>query len=78
MPSEPERLLTGDEIMELLELEPCEQVGKMLDELRMAQLEKKITTKEQAVKMIKKIGGASQRGTSSSRRRSVKPKKKAR
>lgn len=49
---EPERLLTGAEIMKILGLEPGEKVGKILEELRMLQLEKKLTSKEQARKWL--------------------------
>ncbi|MEK9133023.1 MAG: CCA tRNA nucleotidyltransferase [Patescibacteria group bacterium] len=48
LPHEPERLLTGEEIMENLKIPAGARIGKILEELRFLQLEKKITTKEQA------------------------------
>ncbi|MFA6521581.1 MAG: CCA tRNA nucleotidyltransferase [Candidatus Gracilibacteria bacterium] len=52
LPSEPKRLLTGEEIMEILKIPAGAQVGEILEELRFLQLEKKITTKEQAREWI--------------------------
>ena len=52
MPHEPKRLLTGEEIMALLGLKPGKRIAQILDELRMLQLEKKITTKAQAKKWL--------------------------
>lgn len=45
---EPKRLLSGDEIMKMLKLEPGPKVQKVLDELRLLQLEKRITSKQAA------------------------------
>jgi len=54
MPEPPARLLTGEEVMDILEIEPCEKVGEILDLLNLEQLEKKIITKEEAVEFVKK------------------------
>ncbi len=48
MPQRPARLLTGEEIMEVLKIKPGPQIQKILDELHELQLEKKITTKKEA------------------------------
>ena len=48
MPQRPARLLTGEEIMEILKIKPGPQIQKILDELHELQLEKKITTKKEA------------------------------
>lgn len=48
MPAEPKRLLSGEEVMELLGIPPSEKVGEILEKLRMLQLEKKLKTKAQA------------------------------
>lgn len=48
MPSEPERLLSGEEIMDLLQIGPGEKVGEILEKLRLVQLEKKVKNKKQA------------------------------
>lgn len=53
IPREPKRLLTGEEVMELLKLPPGEKVGEILEQLRLLQLEKKITTKVQARKWLR-------------------------
>jgi len=54
MPVEPKPLLSGNEIMDKLELEPGEKVGKILSKLRESQLAGELKTKEDAVKWIKK------------------------
>lgn len=52
MPKEPKRLLAGEEVMEILGIPAGKRVGEILEELRTAQLEKKITTKTQAKKWL--------------------------
>lgn len=52
-PKEPKRLLTGDEVMSILNIEKGPQVGKILEEIRHEQFEKKLTTKSQAEKWLK-------------------------
>lgn len=47
LPREPKRLLTGEDVMELLKIPPGEKVGEILEELRLLQLEKKLKTKAQ-------------------------------
>ncbi|MBI3331848.1 CCA tRNA nucleotidyltransferase [Candidatus Peregrinibacteria bacterium] len=47
-PRPPKPLLTGDEVMEILGLPPGEEVGKILQGLHDAQIQKKITTKAEA------------------------------
>ncbi|PIR53804.1 hypothetical protein COU75_04270 [Candidatus Peregrinibacteria bacterium CG10_big_fil_rev_8_21_14_0_10_42_8] len=47
-------LLSGDEIMEALELTPGEEVGRILKELETAQTEKTVTTKKEALEFIKR------------------------
>lgn len=53
MPREPKRLLTGEQIMELLKIPAGAQVGKILEELRLLQLEKKLTKKAEAIVWLK-------------------------
>ncbi|MBI2638368.1 CCA tRNA nucleotidyltransferase [Candidatus Peregrinibacteria bacterium] len=55
MPREPKRLLTGEEIMALTGLKPGKKIAEILEELRLLQLEKKLTTKAQAKVWLKKI-----------------------
>lgn len=52
LPREPKRLLTGEEIMEILGLPAGAKIGEILKELRLLQLEKKMTTKAQAKKWL--------------------------
>lgn len=54
MPHEPARLLTGDEIMAELRIKPGKKVAKILEELRLLQLEKKLATKAEAKKWLLK------------------------
>lgn len=49
------KLLDGNEIMELLEIKPSPQLGKILNELHEGQLNGDITTKQQAVEFVKKL-----------------------
>ncbi len=50
-----EPLLTGKEIMEILNLQPSPEVGKIKDMLLKAQIEGKIKTRQQAVDFVKSI-----------------------
>lgn len=52
VPKEPKRLLTGEEIMKILNLSAGEKIGEILEELRLLQLEGKIKTKAEAKKRI--------------------------
>jgi poly(A) polymerase len=54
MPERPEKLLDGNDIMKILGLSPGPEIQKILDELHELQLEKKITTKEQALEWLQK------------------------
>lgn len=56
LPREPERLLTGNEIMALLGLKPGPKIKEILDELRLLQLEKKLKTKVEAKKWLLQHG----------------------
>ena len=49
------KLLDGNEIMELLNIDPSPKLGKILNELHESQLNGDITTKEQAVEFVKKL-----------------------
>lgn len=49
------KLLDGNDIMELLEIKPSPQLGKILNELHEGQLNGDITTKQQAVEFVKKL-----------------------
>lgn len=53
MPKEPKRLLTGEEVMEILGISSGAKVGEILEELRMLQLEGKLKTKVQAKAWVK-------------------------
>lgn len=55
MPQEPKRLLTGEEIMELLKIEPGKKVQEVLDALRHEQLSGLITDKNQAIAFVEKL-----------------------
>ena len=52
VPSRSHKLLTGHDIMERLSLEPGPHIGKLLDLVKEAQFEGKITTKEEALNLI--------------------------
>jgi poly(A) polymerase len=45
-------LLSGDEIMEVLNLKPGEKVGKVMEKIREAERQGLISTKEEALKLI--------------------------
>ena len=49
----PKPLLSGDEIMNILNLKPSKQVGEIIEKLLEAQLEKTVQTKEEALEFIK-------------------------
>lgn len=53
----PAPLLNGHEIMKILKLESSPQIGKIKEEIREAQLEKRIKNKKQAIDFIKKSYG---------------------
>lgn len=53
IPKEPKRLLTGEDIMQMLNLKTSPEVGQILDELREKQLAKEIKTKKQALSWLK-------------------------
>lgn len=57
LPSEPARLLTGEDVMKLLGLPAGAKVGEILEELRLLQLEKKLKTREEAERWLKKNFG---------------------
>ncbi|MCX7760529.1 MAG: hypothetical protein N2Z81_05010 [Hydrogenothermaceae bacterium] len=50
-----EPLLSGAEIMGLLNLRPSKEVGEIKEKLILAQLEGKVKTKEEAVRFIKSL-----------------------
>ncbi len=50
-----EPLLTGKEIMEILNLKPSPKIGEIKDRLLKAQIEGTVKTKEQAVNFIKSL-----------------------
>jgi putative nucleotidyltransferase with HDIG domain len=52
MPTKPKPLLTGQEVMEKLNLKPGEEVGKVLDQIYEKQLASEITNKEEALKFL--------------------------
>jgi len=52
LPCEPKRLLTGDDVMEILNIPPGKRVAEILEELRFLQLEKKLRTKDEAKKWL--------------------------
>ena len=54
-PRPPTPILDGEEVMEMLGLEPGERVGEVLKELYDAQLRKDVTKKEEAKEFIKKM-----------------------
>ena len=49
------KLLDGNEIMEILNIKPSPQLGKILNDLHEAQLNGDITTKEEAIDFITKL-----------------------
>lgn len=51
----PERLLDGNEVMEILNISPGPQVGEILKALEEAQAEKKVGTKAEAEEFVKRI-----------------------
>lgn len=54
LPEEPMRLLTGEDVMNVLGVRRGPKIGKVLDHLREKQLSKEITTKPQALTWLKK------------------------
>lgn len=57
MPKVPKPLLTGNEIMEILQMKPGKEVGKIAEELREKQLAHEINTKKQAIHWMKGLKG---------------------
>ena len=51
----PKQLISGKKIMEILNLEPGEKVGKVLKEIRDLQLDHKIKTKKDALEYVNKL-----------------------
>lgn len=49
------KLLNGEEIMELLNLNPSKELGQIINALRDAQFEGEVITREQAVKFVKSM-----------------------
>lgn len=47
------KLLTGNEIMEILDIKPSEKLGEVIDSLHEAQLSGDISTKKEAIKFVK-------------------------
>lgn len=54
-PRPPKKLLSGDEVMQMLGLAPGEQVGKILQSLHEAQMRKEITTRKEAREFIQRM-----------------------
>jgi site-specific recombinase XerC len=48
----PPKLLSGDEIMEILNIKPSPELGKIITALRDAQLSGKINTRDEAIEFI--------------------------
>jgi tRNA nucleotidyltransferase/poly(A) polymerase len=49
-------LLSGDEVMEILDLEPGEKVGEILQQLSDAQLKEEVTLKKEAIAFLESLG----------------------
>jgi len=56
---DPPRLITGEEVQELLELPPGPEIGRLLDAVRQAQVAGRVRTRKQALALIS--GGAESR-----------------
>ena len=54
-PAPPKPLLSGEDVMKLLELPPGEEIGRILKELHDVQVEGKITTKKEAKGWVEKF-----------------------
>jgi poly(A) polymerase len=48
-------LISGDEIMDLMDIEPGEKVGEILEMLHEKQIKKEITSKKEAMEFIKQL-----------------------
>ena len=48
------KLLSGEEIMDILDIKPSKELGEVIKSLQEEQLNGEITTKEQAVEFVKK------------------------
>lgn len=55
MPVKPKPLLTGKDVMKVLQIPPCEKVGEVLDELYEKQLAKEIKTRAKALAWLRKF-----------------------
>jgi tRNA nucleotidyltransferase/poly(A) polymerase len=51
----PKKLADGNDVMKILKIKPSPKVGKILESLRIAQVEKKVKTRTDALKFIKKF-----------------------
>ena len=51
----PKSLISGKDIMKILDIEPGEKVGKILKEIREEQLDGKINNKKEAINYIKNL-----------------------
>jgi tRNA nucleotidyltransferase/poly(A) polymerase len=49
----PENLVNGNDVMNILNIKPSVKIGKILEEIKLLQMEGKITSKNQAEKFIK-------------------------
>ena len=49
------KLLSGDEIMQILEIKPSPELGQIVNLLKEAQISSEVTTKEEAVNFVKNI-----------------------
>lgn len=54
-PRPPKILLTGQEVMDILQLQPGEKVGQILKSLHDAQIRKEITTKKEAKELLHRL-----------------------
>ncbi|KKP35698.1 MAG: metal dependent phosphohydrolase [Candidatus Peregrinibacteria bacterium GW2011_GWA2_33_10] len=52
VPKEPKRLLTGEDVMKILNLKPSEKVGEILEKLRHEQLQGRVRTVEEARRFV--------------------------
>jgi tRNA nucleotidyltransferase/poly(A) polymerase len=53
---DPPRLLTGGDVQQLLGIPPGREVGRILDAVRSAQVDRTVTTREEAVELVRAIG----------------------
>ena len=50
----PKKLISGEDIMKMLDLKPGKEIGKILQQVRHAQIEGKIKTSKDAKEYVKK------------------------